>query len=99
MRHRLPRLQVALELVHPAGIGIFLRRNAERCLEGALEVEGAHTEGVTKSVEGDRFVKMALDIAADRANIHGASIGCSLNVRAICRYIERHLDEPISLNA
>ena len=58
-------LQVALELIHAAGIGIGAGRNSQDRFERALQMEGALAEGLTQPSQGDRLIEMLLDVAAD----------------------------------
>ncbi len=59
-------LQIALELVHAAGVGVGARRDAKHGLERALQMERALAELRSQAAQRDRFVQMPLDVAADR---------------------------------
>ncbi len=59
-----PGLQIALELVHAAGIGIGPGRDAQHCFECALQMKGTLAKFRSQAAQRDRFIQMALDIAA-----------------------------------
>src|SRR5439155_27338944 len=59
-------LQVALELIHAAGIGIGAGRNSQDRFERSLQMEGALAEGLTQPSQGDRLIELLLDVAAYR---------------------------------
>src|SRR5207244_13124798 len=56
-------LQVALELIHAAGIGIGAGRNSQDRFERALQMEGALSEGLAQPSQGDRLIEMLLNVA------------------------------------
>src|ERR1700730_12546979 len=58
------RLQVALELVHPARVGIGTRGNTEHGFERALQMKRALAEFQSQTTQRNGLVQMLLDVAA-----------------------------------
>src|SRR5581483_2508709 len=57
--------QVALQLVHAAGIRIGLRTDPQNCLESSLQVKWTLAELCAQPLQGDRFVEMLLNVPAN----------------------------------
>ena len=63
--HIVAGLQIAFELAQAAGIGVFARRDSERCFETALQMERALAKSFAQAFKRDRLIEMLLDVAAD----------------------------------
>ena len=66
--HILRFFERSLEHMEPARVPILFRRQADHRLEGALQVKTAETGARGQALEGQRFVRMSLDVAAELVN-------------------------------